>query len=404
MKLETLNKRGLSSIEFELKWNSSHAKHTDYYFARKVNLWRDLFPQKIVNILNEKEEGDSVTFSQKHDEIIPPYDPSYEFDIEKWQFDHRYFHPYIIEPRFGRFYPKGILKGVQGVFKGNVEPFRCVGIEGSRIIADFNHLLSEKDILLTISIKNIREKSGEIGGMCIDWIDIVTDGPGIQARYNGNPTDFFSDGPFSRSNESDDAIFYKNPRFVTHIDDMAISVMSKIYGNLLSDGIKVLDLMSSWKSHIPANKKLASLIGLGLNEEEMSQNSQLDGYVVHDLNKNLHIPFKKEEFDAVICTVSIEYLIYPFEIFEDIARILKPGGIFIITFSNRWFPPKVVNIWTHLHEFERMGLVMEYFLHSRRYSNLETFSLRGLPRTENDRHFPEINTSDPVYAVWGKRY
>jgi SAM-dependent methyltransferase len=93
----------------------------------------------------------------------------------------------------------------------------------------------------------------------------------------------------------------------------------------------------------------------------------------------------------------------PFEVFEEIARVLRPGARFVVTFSNRWFPPKVINLWQDCHEFERMGIVLEYFLRSGRFANLETYSLRGLPRPEDDKYAGQIALSDPVYAVWGER-
>ena len=120
--------------------------------------------------------------------------------------------------------------------------------------------------------------------------------------------------------------------------------------------------MSSWNSHLPESLELSQLTGLGLNREELAKNPRLTDYVVHDLNRNPVLPFGNQEFEAVICTVSVEYLTHPGEIFREVARILKPGGIFIHTFSNRWFPPKVVRIWTELLEWERPGLVLEYFL------------------------------------------
>jgi len=99
----------------------------------------------------------------------------------------------------------------------------------------------------------------------------------------------------------------------------------------------------------------------------------------------------------------VEYLTRPFEVFEDVARVLKPGGHFIHTFSNRWFPPKVIRIWPELHEFERIGMVLEYFLKSGKYRGLETYSKRGLPRPENDKYCGQIPYADPVYAVWGQK-
>jgi SAM-dependent methyltransferase len=160
--------------------------------------------------------------------------------------------------------------------------------------------------------------------------------------------------------------------------------------------------MSSWNSHLPESLELAQLTGLGLNREEMGQNPRLTDYVVHDLNRNPVLPFENQAFEAVICTVSVEYLTHPGEIFREVARILKPGGYFIHTFSNRWFPPKVVRIWTELLEWERPGLVLEYFLGSGSYDRINTFSARGWPRPVSDRYFTQVPVSDPVYAVWGQ--
>jgi SAM-dependent methyltransferase len=167
--------------------------------------------------------------------------------------------------------------------------------------------------------------------------------------------------------------------------------------------MRVLDLMSSWKSHLPQGLRLEQVSGLGLNEKELAKNYDLTDWVVHDLNKNPILPYEAESYDAAVCTVSVEYLIDPETVFKEIGRILRPGGIFIVTFSNRWFPEKVIHIWKELHDFERMGLVMEYFRRSQMFKDLETYSIRGLPRPENDKYFPDLMESDPIYAVWGYR-
>ncbi|NTV43429.1 MAG: class I SAM-dependent methyltransferase [Syntrophobacteraceae bacterium] len=115
------------------------------------------------------------------------------------------------------------------------------------------------------------------------------------------------------------------------------------------------------------------------------------------------LPFHDNTHHGVVCTVSVEYLTRPFEVFEEINRVLKPGGHFIVTFSDRWFPPKVVRIWREIHEFERIGLVTEYFLASGKYGNIETFSIRGLPRPTDDKHYGERGVSDPVFCVAGAK-
>jgi SAM-dependent methyltransferase len=167
--------------------------------------------------------------------------------------------------------------------------------------------------------------------------------------------------------------------------------------------MQVLDLMSSWHSHVPADLNFKRFVGLGLNESELKKNSCLSETVVQDLNMDSRLPFESNSFDAAICTVSVEYLINPLAVFEEISRVLRTDGYFIVTFSNRWFPTKSIKIWKELHEFERMGLVLEYFLRSGGFKNLQTYSIRGLPRPLGDKYYPDLSYSDPIYAVWGQK-
>jgi SAM-dependent methyltransferase len=140
-----------------------------------------------------------------------------------------------------------------------------------------------------------------------------------------------------------------------------------------------------------------------LNQAELDANSRLTRRLVHNLNATPGLPLASAAFDAVICTVSVEYMTRPFDVFDEVARVLRKGGLFVLTFSNRWFPPKVVRVWSELHEFERMGLVLEYFLRSGSYRSLETMAVRGYPRPVDDKYFHQIRFSDPVYAVWGRK-
>jgi SAM-dependent methyltransferase len=99
----------------------------------------------------------------------------------------------------------------------------------------------------------------------------------------------------------------------------------------------------------------------------------------------------------------VEYLTRPVEVFREVARVLRPGGIFVNTFSDRWFPPKAISLWGELTEFERMGLVGEYFMQTGAYENLNTYSARGWSRPEDDRYYSENPVSDPLYAVWAEK-
>jgi SAM-dependent methyltransferase len=145
------------------------------------------------------------------------------------------------------------------------------------------------------------------------------------------------------------------------------------------------------------------MAGVGLNAYELEKNAQLTDRHVQDLNQDPALDFPDSHFDVVICTVSVEYLTDPISVFSEVARILRPGGRFVVTFSNRWFEPKAIAIWKELHEFERMGLVLEYFRKSGQFHQLQTYSIRGLGRPVQDKYYMQLPYADPVYAVWGEK-
>ena len=391
----------LASIEFSVSYEHNDIQHTDCYYGQRINLWRDILPPELLEEIQGKHTGDQVVLDVKPGTWVPAKDKRKIYEVPLRQVSAPAAKADAIQPRFGRFYPLGALKNVAGVFPGNMTPFRCISANGAGIKADVNHPLAEKPLQFRAIIRDVREKFEERGGTSIDWAEAALSGPGMQARVNESPTNFFADRPFHRADENEDRLFYETPRMVYHIDRTAIDIIHRLYGERIPPQCHVLDLMSSWVSHLPEDLPLKSLTGLGMNQGELEANSRLTDYVVHDLNVSPRLPFNDNAFEAVICSVSVEYLIHPFEVFADIARVLKPGGIFMVTFSNRWFPPKVINIWTQLHEFERMGLVLEFFLKSGQYRKLHTYSMRGLPRPQDDKYHTQILFSDPVYAVWG---
>jgi hypothetical protein len=393
--MNIISKDSLSDVEFQLNWESPEAHHTDI-FHTKVNFWRDVLPSKMADQLIGSTPGEPIKINIHKGQEMAVYDEKKLMKLRRDQ-----FNALSGEPRYGRFYPQGILKDLTNVFPENVKPFRCAGTENGTLLADLNHPLSSKDLKLTAIVHDSMIKPYDRGGECAVVLECVADGPGMQVRKNGLPTDFFSDHAFDREDNVEDHLFYQQPRFVNHLDDTAIETVSRIYGSLMKPGVDVLDLMSSWRSHVPVSMNLNSLVGLGMNTEEMADNPQLTGHLVHDINKDPRLPFTDNSFDRVICTVSVEYLTLPLEVFADVARVLRKDGVFVLTFSNRWFPPKVIKVWTELHEFERMGLVMEYFHQAGRYKDLATYSSRGMPRPETDKYYPQMRKSDPVYAVWG---
>ena len=166
------------------------------------------------------------------------------------------------------------------------------------------------------------------------------------------------DDPFARVDPSDDARFYSVARKVVHLEPGAIEALRTVYAEQFPPGATVLDLMSSWRSHLPDG--LGRVVGLGMNPEEMAANPQLDESVVQDLNRDPRLPFPDGSFGAVACAVSVQYLTRPFEVFSDVRRVLAPGGPVVVSFSNRCFPTKAVALWLAADDDEHRLVVRTY--------------------------------------------
>ncbi|CAN5679344.1 class I SAM-dependent methyltransferase [soil metagenome] len=196
---------------------------------------------------------------------------------------------------------------------------------------------------------------------------------------------------FGRMDETPDEEFYRTPRLVTHIDDRAIAAVTQLYRELFPDGGEVLDLMSSWISHLPPEVEYGRVIGLGMNEEELRRNERLDSYVVRNLNENPRLPFGDAEVDGCGICVSIDYLTRPVEVLREVGRVLKVGAPVVITFSNRCFPSKAVAVWHELDDRGHVRLVEDYLREAGNWKDV-----RGLDRS------PRRIFSDPLYAVVGR--
>ncbi len=196
------------------------------------------------------------------------------------------------------------------------------------------------------------------------------------------------DDAFRRTDEAPDEEFYRTPRLVTHIDDRAIAAVTQLYREFFPPGGEILDLMSSWISHLPPEVAYRRVIGLGMNEVELRRNERLDAYVVRNLNTNPELPFGEAEFDGAGICVSIDYLTRPVEVLREIGRVLKEDAPLVVTFSNRCFPTKAVEVWHRLDDQGRMRLVEDYFQEAGNFRNVCSL----------DRS-PRCLFSDPLYAV-----
>ena len=171
-----------------------------------------------------------------------------------------------------------------------------------------------------------------------------------------------------RSDNSDDARFYSEPRLVKHIDEPACAALTSFLCGILPANAEILDLMSSCASHLPPELSYRSVVGLGMNEIELQANQQLSSYLTHDLAINPKIPFPDNSFDACTVTVSVQYLVHPISVFREIGRVLRPNGPCVVSFSNRCFPTKAVTIWLQLNNDGHTQLVAQYFNSSKAFS------------------------------------
>lgn len=203
---------------------------------------------------------------------------------------------------------------------------------------------------------------------------------------------------FSRQDEADDANFYAIPRMVVHLDDKAVSLVEALARRYIPPiQVSVLDLMSSFRSHLPTDHPYREVIGLGMNASEMQANPQLTRFLVHDLNKYPRLPFDTGSFDMVMNTVSVQYLTQPVAVFREVARVLRPAGVSVVTFSDRMFPTKAVRVWREGDDEDHIALVQEYYRLAGGFRNIQTERYAG----GNSSWFR--SAQDPLYAVIGTR-
>ncbi len=202
--------------------------------------------------------------------------------------------------------------------------------------------------------------------------------------------DVFRPGAHARDDESPDPHFYALPRKVLHLDDGAIAALGALYADVFAPGGRLLDLMSSWRSHLPPGLAPREVVGLGLNAEEMADNPQLTRALVHDVNREPRLPFEDAAFDGVACAVSIQYVVHPLRLFREVRRVLRPGAPFVVSFSNRCFPTKAVAVWLDATEAQHVTLVRAYFEAAGGFTEA----------TAEDRS--PGGAGDPLYAVWAR--
>lgn len=297
-------------------------------------------------------------------------------------------------PLPGRHYPRLAFRGL-ATGPRDARPCQLLARDGDRLLVDVNHPLTGRDVWLTLAHTDWTPALGRF--------QHLLEGPGMQAPPPQAQACYLPEGACARQDERDDAGFYAQPRLLHHLDAACRSRLTALHAGFLAPGQRVLDLMSSWATHLPdALPEGLRLAGLGLNATELAANVRLDERWVRDLNREPGLPFAGSSFDLVLCAASLEYLIHPREVVTEVARVLRPGGWFVVSFSDRWFAPKAIRAWGELHPFERLGLAL-WLLAEAGFTDLRTHSLRGLKRPADDKYAAERDFGDPLFAAWGRR-
>jgi SAM-dependent methyltransferase len=196
---------------------------------------------------------------------------------------------------------------------------------------------------------------------------------------------------FSKIDTEEDEVFYEPPRLVCHIDDTAIAALTQFYRHILPAGGVLLDLMSSWVSHLPPEIDYAEVIGHGMNATELAANPRLNRWFIQNLNRDAKLPLADASVNAATVCVSIQYLQQPVAVLSEVARVLRPSAPLIISFSNRCFWTKAVAIWRALDDSGHARLV-ERYLRRAGFERIETHQLAEWVE----------DISDPMTAVVGR--
>ncbi len=204
----------------------------------------------------------------------------------------------------------------------------------------------------------------------------------------------------SKLDISDDELFYDFPRFVAHVDERFVEQLVALYRERLKPQSRLLDLMSSWISHLPDDLTCAHVEGHGLNQEELAANPRLDHYFIQNLNKSQILPFQDQSFDAVLMAVSVQYLQFPEAVFAEACRVLVPGGLMIVSFSNRMFFQKAIQAWRDGNDAMHIQLVKSYFASVPSFSPAEVVARPTKPTLMS---FLGAPTADPFFAVIAQR-
>ncbi|QGY40701.1 methyltransferase domain-containing protein [Pseudodesulfovibrio cashew] len=344
------------ALEFTVSWEMDGIRHEEWFLGRKVNPVNDIFPRGMREALEGKGEGESVAFTYEPRMCIPRFKESLVriLPLDRLRKKTRFGQPIL--PRLGRFYPQGHIDGLLDVYPDTLTPFRLTGLTDKSFTADCNHPLATIPVTIEAAIQYLQPRDAGTYGSLTHWREATCDwGPGMQTRHNGEPTDFFHDAFFQIRNEN---IAPNAPC----MDNAAERNLQALQDRVLTPDMRVLAMDAATSPHMAGR------------------------------------------YDAVIFTQVFEYLADPVGVLRSIAAHLAPGGMVLAGFGNAYDKDRVIQGWTELHEFERMGLILEYLRRAGLDGDARTFSRRNDWRDQDDPRFLETKgVSDSIYMVCGRK-
>lgn len=350
----TFSDETVGALEFTVTWEKDGIQHEEWFLGRKFNAVNDIFPRDMRQALEGKKPGESVTFTYEPRLCIPRHKPKEVRKLGRDRLRKKTLIGTDILPLVGRFYPQGHINGLKDIYPETLTPFRLVALNDESFTADCNHPLANIPVTIKATVQNVEKLETGTFGSLTHWREKTCDwGPGMQAMHEGQPTQFFHDKFFKQRDTGD------SPVALPAIDDTAMDNIKDMQNRFLKQDMRVLDFSKD-------------------------------------------APPMEGEYDAAICNLSIEYMVDPITTLKSVGQHLKPGGAILIAFSNKYDEAKVIQGWTELHEFEWMGLVLEYLRSTGLYENFGTISKRNDWRPQDDPLFLETRgVSDPVYMVYG---
>jgi SAM-dependent methyltransferase len=378
-----------ADIRISALWQSDSCRHREDYFFYGIILDSD---DAIATVnINQLLDQQVIQLRLSPEQLIPAFNidlihrvPRGTLDIKRNLDTNRYYPSSWFTPE-GHRHPAFALLCEQ---------------DADTVTIDLNHPLAGYSIKLSVTLISQHDRPGELSfTKCLRHM--LADGPGMQ-RCAQIPQYPLNDNMLGRLDEADDFEHYRQPDYEDTFDPVSGRALAEFYGEFLQPDMRILDIMCGAQSYLPPAMANLHATGIGLNRQELEANSQLQDFLVHNVNSQTTLPYADNTFDAVLFTAAVEYLVEPYTTFSELKRITRPHGQIIVTFTDHWNTFKNIALWQELPLFERMRLVMHYLQHGGGIGDPGTRSIRGLKRDADDTNHRNQPGADPIFAVFAR--